>query len=92
MRRLSLSIASFTSILTIPVLLYLALSSGSIVFGLLIIGVGVPLAIAHSVVFDYVGEKMDVARKEKETTPKAGDTDSVTKGTPWESDPGHTTE
>ena len=95
MRRLSLKIAAFASILSVPALLYIgftALFSPSFIFGLLIIFVGIPVAIAHAVVYDYVGEKMDIARKDAEIKSRAGDIDSPTKGTPWESDPGHTIE
>ena len=95
MRRLSLTIAAYVSILSVPVLLYVgitALFSPGFLFGLLIIFVGIPVAIAHAVVYDYVGERMDMARKDAEITSTVGSDDSPTKGTPWESDPGHTTE
>lgn len=94
MRRLSLTIASFASILSVPVLLYLgvALFPVSIIGGLLVICAGIPIAISLSVVFDYVAERMDIARKEAESSSRLGDDNSVTRGTPWETDPGHTNE
>jgi hypothetical protein len=95
MKRLSLTIAAFAAILSVPLLLYIGatlLFSPAFLYGLLVIFVGIPVAIAHAVVYQYVGDKMDIAQKDSKTTTTSNSLNSPTKGTPWENDPGYTNE
>lgn len=61
-----------------------------LVNGLLMIFVGAPLALANAVVYGYVSGKIAAEQKEKAAAGKGGSIRSVTGGTPWERDPGHT--
>ncbi len=97
MKQLSLTIAIIAYWISVPVWIYLgtvSVFSGSILFGLLMIFVAVPVAIAHAVVFEYVAERTENAKENLSDNEKARDkvfpVNSPTRGTPWEKDPGHT--
>jgi hypothetical protein len=95
MKRLALIIASLASLISVPVWFWLglkALFSGEPGVGLLMIFIGVPVGLAHAVVFDFVGEAL-IAKEKEVTARNPGDKADVSnnlRGTPWERNSGHT--
>ena len=95
MKRLSLTIAALASLISVPVWFILGLQtlfSKEPAIGFLMIFIGVPVALAQAVVFNFVGQAMEAKETEIDAhTPdnKIGVSHNL-RGTPWERNPGHT--
>lgn len=95
MKELSLTIGSIASLISIPIWFVLGLQtlfSRDPGIGFLMIFIGVPVALAHAVVFDFVGEAIKSKRTDADGDKPKNQTcvSSDLRGTPWERDSGHT--
>ena len=101
MKEIALNIAGVLSLISVPVYVVggiYVMVSGSPGWGLVMIFVAAPIALAHAVVFDYVGEAIasktarlgvrDDQMNDRGAKPVHRGSDLH--GTPWQRDPGHT--